>query len=190
MKGQTKEVIGLEAAERLDVQRLDGLLRQTAGGDTEAFAALYAETKGAVFGFCLSLLRDRQEAEDATHDCFVRVFTAAGQYRRTQNPMAWILTVAKNLCLHRFRDRKRDDPASLWVPETDETLTVEDRMTLSGCMRALSEEERHIAVLHAVSGLKFREIAALLEMPLSTVLSKYNRGMKKLRELWQKGDAE
>ena len=50
-------------------------------------------------------------------------------------------------------------------------------------MAQLSEEERQIVVLHAVSGLKHREIADILEKPLSTVLNKYRRALKKLQAL-------
>ena len=63
-------------------------------------------------------------------------------------------------------------------------MTAEDRVILSECLRSLSDEERQIVMLHAVSGFKHREIAGLLEMPLSTVLSKYNRAMKKLRKIY------
>ena len=45
----------------------------------------------------------------------------------------------------------------------------------------LSEEECRIIILHAVSGMRHREIGELLQLPVSTVLSKYNRGLKKLR---------
>ena len=50
-------------------------------------------------------------------------------------------------------------------------------------MRNLSEEERQIVMLHAVAGFKHREIAATLDLPLATVLSKYNRALKKLKIL-------
>ena len=50
----------------------------------------------------------------------------------------------------------------------------------------LSESEREIVVMHAMWGFKHREIAKQLGMPLATVLSKYNRSIKKLRELcWE-----
>ena len=54
---------------------------------------------------------------------------------------------------------------------------------LQQALSRLSGEERQIILLHAVSGLKHRETAALLELPLSTVLSKYHRGLKKLHSL-------
>ena len=57
-----------------------------------------------------------------------------------------------------------------------------EQMALLSLGLALGEEERQIVLLHAVTGLKHREIAALLELPLSTVLSKYHRALKKLRE--------
>ncbi len=53
----------------------------------------------------------------------------------------------------------------------------------------LGAEEGQIVLLHAVTGLKHREIAQLLELPLSTVLSKYHRGLKKLKAL-MKGESD
>ena len=48
-------------------------------------------------------------------------------------------------------------------------------------LSALSDEERQIVTLHALTGLRHREIAALLELPLPTVLSKYHRAIRKMR---------
>ena len=52
-------------------------------------------------------------------------------------------------------------------------------------MEQLSDGERQIVALHAVAGLRHRQIAALLELPLSTVLSKYARAIKKLKQYLQ-----
>ena len=50
-------------------------------------------------------------------------------------------------------------------------------------MAGVSDEESQIVMLHAVAGLKHREIADMLDMPLATVLSKYNRALKKMRRI-------
>ena len=71
--------------------------------------------------------------------------------------------------------------------QEDAEFSAGDKMTLSLCMKSLSDVGRQIVVLHAVSGLKHREIAALLKMPLPTVLSNYNRAIKKLQNAWEKG---
>ena len=53
------------------------------------------------------------------------------------------------------------------------------------CLERLSDQERQIVALHAVAGFKHREIAALLELPLSTVLAKYARAIRKLKQYLQ-----
>ena len=59
---------------------------------------------------------------------------------------------------------------------------------LEAALKALGDEERQVVLLHAVSGLKHREIAQDLGLPLSTVLSRYNRALKKLkRHLTEEG---
>ena len=64
-------------------------------------------------------------------------------------------------------------------------LTMEDRSILVTCMEQLSDEERQIVMLHAAVGFKHREIARIMELPLSTVLSKYARALKRLKQYLQ-----
>ena len=63
----------------------------------------------------------------------------------------------------------------------DDIADLEDRLVLKEALRCLSAEDCSIILLHAVSGLKHSEIAELMSLPLSTVLSRYNRGLRKLR---------
>ena len=60
-------------------------------------------------------------------------------------------------------------------------MTADDKVVLQQCMRVLSDDERQIVVLHAVSGFKHREIAELMDLALPTVLSKYHRAIKKMK---------
>jgi RNA polymerase sigma-70 factor (ECF subfamily) len=64
---------------------------------------------------------------------------------------------------------------------------LEDRMVLEQVLAHLTEEEREIILLYAVSGMKHKEISESLGMKLSTVLSKYHRGLKKLRTYLEEG---
>lgn len=105
--------------------------------------------------------------------------------------MAWILTITRNLCLKCRQAHSKCAPMPeedrSFIPQEDAEFSAEDKMMLSLCMKSLSDIGRQIVVLHAVSGLKHREIAALLKMPLPTVLSNYNRAIKKLQNAWEKG---
>ena len=107
--------------------------------------------------------------------------------------MAWLLTVTRNLARSRLRQNGRqttlDEEAWNTIPAAPPGVSPEDRQVLQEALARLEPEERQIILLHAISGLKHREIAQLLERPLSPVLSKYHRGLKKLKAL-MKGESD
>lgn len=86
---------------------LDRCIERVAMCDRDAFAVLYRSTSGAVFAYALSVLKNRQDAEDVLHDCYVNIYQTAQAYRSEGKPMAWIMTVTRNLCLHKLRERSR-----------------------------------------------------------------------------------
>ncbi len=177
---------GTRRADPLDEQLLAGIARE----DPEAFTELYRQARSSVFAFALSMLRSRQEAEDVTQDTFLKVRAAAHLYEPRGKPMAWILTITRNLCLMRIRRQRMISPAppdeNIADMSFDRIENAEDRMAVKAALRVLTGEESRIIMLHAVSGLRHREIASLLGLPLSTVLSRYNRGLKKLKQELQK----
>ena len=169
-----------------NTHKLDQLIEGIAAGDTQAFEALYLTAKSSVYSFALSILKNTQDAEDALHDCFVQVYSAAASYEKRGNAKAWIMTITYNLCMQKLRQRQKvtDISEEDWgnFLEASDGLSPDDKIVLEQCMNALTDEERQIVVLHAVSGFKHREIAAMLSIPLPTVLSKYNRAIKKLQK--------
>lgn len=171
------------AAEKL----LDDCLKGIAEGKSDALAKLYSQTDKAVFGFALSILKNYHDAEDVLHDTYIKIWQYAGSYSSRSKPMAWILTITRNLALSGLRSKKytADIDEQGWVlfSEKNELLTVDDRITLDAVLNRLKDDERQIIMLYCEAGLKHREIAQLLGMPLSTVLSKYNRSIKKLKLL-------
>ena len=172
-------------------RELEGLLSGVAAGDREALAQLYSRTRTAVYGLALSYLKNAQDAQDITQDTFVQVWDSAHLYRPHGAPMGWLLTVARNLALMKLRQSTRqaelNDQEWDAIPDDSSRLTPEDRHILQTALAELSDQERRIVLLHAVTGMKHREIAALLKLPLATVLSKYHRALKKLR-VQLKGD--
>ena len=168
-----------------DSSRLDRCLFGIAHEDSNALAELYDCTSASVYAFALSILKNTQDAEDVLHDCYLQIYSAAPRYQSSKKPMAWILTITRNLCLLKLRERRKtaDIPPENWEPylEACETVSLEDRLILTECMELLSDEERQIVILHAVAGFKHRETAKFLALPLSTILSKYNRAIKKLK---------
>ena len=68
----------------------------------------------------------------------------------------------------------------------DFALSSDEKWVLEELLATLNDDERQIIMLHAVAGFKHREIADLLNLKLSTVLSKHHRGLKKLKENYKK----
>ena len=181
----TGAVIQTIEEEGPDRQELDRLLRAAAAGDQEALGELYQRTRGAVYGLALSLLKNAHDAQDVTQDAFVQIWENAGRYRSKGFPMAWILTITRNLARMRLRQSSRigELTEEEWdaIPAAAPAVTAEDRAVLQQALSALTDRERQVVLLHAASGLKFREIAALLEIPIATALSHYHRAIKKMR---------
>ncbi len=162
-------------------------------GDKDALCTLYEHTKSAVYGFALSVVRNTQDAEDILQDTFVSVFASAQSYRKMGKPLSWMLTITRNLALMKLRARSRmaelsEEEWSVFIADTAPDAS-EDRLVLAAALNSVSPEESQIVMLHAVTGMKHREIAQILDLPLSTVLSKYNRALKKLRTVMEEGEA-
>ena len=117
-------------------------------------------------------------------DTYLTVWTKAGSYVPQGKPLAWVFTIARNLCYMRFREQKmKADVALEDLAEKEEgeyCAPLEQAADRKVLLDALG---RQIVLLHAAAGMKHREVAEALQMPLATVLSKYNRSMKKLQEL-------
>lgn len=158
---------------------LNRLIAAVASGDRDALASLYHETSAGVYAYAFSVLKNSQDAEDVLQDCFLRIQSSAASYSPNGKPMAWILTVTRNLCMDLLRRKK-----STAVLSYDPGLSCadpDDRIVVEACLQTLSDEERQIVVLHAVSGIRHRDVAQIMGLPLSTVLSKYRRALKKMK---------
>ena len=175
----------LSTTEHQEANALEALLARIAGGDKNALGRLYELTYSAVFGFAMSLSQTPADAEDILHDTYLAVYSSAAGYSAKGKPMAWIMTIAKNLARMRMRKAKRllDADESDWSRylSAKPEVSSDERILLQTAMKILSDDEQQIVMLHAVSGMKHREIAGILDMPTATVLSKYSRAIKKLR---------
>lgn len=161
--------------------QLEHWIRALSQRDRDALAELYRATSSAVYAYALSILQNPIDAEDALHDTYVSLWDCAADYRPQGKPMAWIMTVTRNLCLKQLRQQKRYIALADSVP-IPPGADPADALMLRSCMQILTDEERQIVVLHAIAEMKHRQIAQLLGLKLSTVLSKYHRAIQKLKE--------
>lgn len=160
------------------------LFRRIGQDDMAAFEELYVLTEKTIYAYALSIVRHHEDAMDVVSETFLKIRSAAHLYKPMGKPLAWMFTIARNFAMDHLRDQGRYSDQEISETDFKEEFSfvkyVEDRMVLEIVLKRLTEEERRIVMLHAVSGLKHREIAKALDIPLSTVLSKYKRTLKKL----------
>lgn len=167
--------------------RVEELIARMSRGEISAMGDLYDLIGTDVYAYALSKSVNKDDSEDVTHDTFIQIWKSAKQYTPMGKPLAWIFTIEINI----IRKQRKKFKASIPFDESiegdidggDFTENVILSDFLNQMLNCLQEEEREIVVLHTVSEMKHREIAKLLNKPLSTVLSKYNRAIKKIQNL-------
>ena len=180
-----EEVIYEAPVRQIEIQIDESLFPRIAAEDKEAFCILYETCSSAIFSYALSIMRNRADAEDAMQDTFLKIRSSAHLYQAKGKPLSWIFTITKNICLMMYRKRAHtaslNEEAAITDLGLDQIKNAEDRMALEKAFTILPTDTCRIIMLHSVSGMKHREIASLLQIPLSTELSKYHRGIKKLQ---------
>ncbi|MEL7649499.1 MAG: RNA polymerase sigma factor [Sedimentibacter sp.] len=164
----------------------ESLFERIAENDMAAFEQLYRITEKSVYAFVLSILKNHDDALDVVQDTYLKIRGAAHLYKPMGKPMAWIFTIARNLSISRLRLIKRSDNVNMVDMENSISFSYmtnyDDKLVMQATFNILNDQERQIIMLHAVSGLAHHEIADSLGIPLSTELSKYHRGLKKLKK--------
>lgn len=168
----------------------ESLIQRIAHRDMAAFDELYYKTEKILYSYILSFVKQHDDTLDLLQETYVKLMNSSHLYQPMGKPMAWLFTISKNLAISHLRSKKNYVDVDVIDLENDISYSYVDNNTDNEVLRIalniLSEEERTIVLLSAISGLKHREIAANLDLKLSTVLSKYHRAIKKMREYIRK----
>ena len=174
-------------------------------GDEASFDQLFERYRSKLFTFIWRWVRNEALAEDIFQETFVRVFTRAGSFRQRAKVSTWVYTIAANLCRDELKRRKRRKTVSLDQPVSDDDAghawtqmlrladedsespretaeQAEHRVALWRAVEGLPGELRVTLELQVVHGLKYREVAEVLGIPLGTVQSRIHNAVKLLRK--------
>lgn len=160
---------------------LDKCLDRTRHGEEDALKELYELLKNKVYSFALSILNNHEDALDVLQETFIAIYNNIDRYESKNKPLAWIYTVTKNIAYTKIRNNKK----TMNIEEIEFVAhhNYDDKLLVETVLNSLNDDERKIVILHVVNGFKFHEIARILDLKLSTTLSKYHRAMKKLKLL-------
>ncbi len=173
------------------------------GGDEAAFEMLYRRYEKPLLNFMYRVVMNAVDAENLCQETFFRIVRAKKKYEATAKFKTWLFQIALNLCRDRLRRMKHRSHISLNTqassqndgdielqelisdPSSDlekHMETEELEALVQGAITCLPEEEHFVVVLKEYQGIKFSEIANIMNCPIGTVKSLNHRAHKKLRK--------
>ena len=169
------------------------LLHAVQQGDTASLGVLVGRWQQPLYRFVYRLVPRADDARDLCQETFLRILKKSHRFRPGSRFSTWMYQIALNLCRDQARRAKRwssvlaDAPSlperaagPLAPEEPDPAAIAERREAHAAVLRALESlppEQREVVVLKEFEGLKFREIAELLDCPESTVKSRMYYGL-------------
>ena len=170
------------------------LVRAAAGGDSVAFGQLVERYMRRAYYVALGLVGSHEAALDLSQDAFARAFRHREHLDPTRPFYPWLYQILRRLCFNFLRDsasrRKKLAQAGNWLADevaerqTDDPSSslerARQREAIARAIEELSDREREVFVLKEFEGLKYREIAELLDIPIGTVMSRLYKARKKL----------
>lgn len=170
------------------------LLRRARAGDRRAFSLLVVDHREAIYRAAYHVLRDPEEALDATQEALLRAYRYLDRFEERSSFRTWARRIATNVAIDRYQRRRRSeareralpeehDPADLRAPAVDSGLLLEERQRLvQAAIETLPPAQRAAVLLRDVHGLSYAEIGEQLSIPKGTVMSRIYYGRAALKE--------
>jgi RNA polymerase sigma-70 factor (ECF subfamily) len=168
----------------------DGALVDLArAGSGDAFGILVDRYRAPVVRLAYRLTRDADEANDIAQDSFMRAYRRIGEFQPDRPFARWLFVIARNASLDSIRRRRRaaalataaEGPASEIGPE-EYALRNDEAERVHHALDALPPKYRDVLELYYVGSLRYREIAAELDIPIGTVKTYISRAKRRLRD--------
>jgi len=150
-----------------------------------------------LYGYAMAITRNRADAEDLVQETYVRAIRGKESLRAGSNVKSWLFTILRNIHLNQLR-KQRTSPRVLEIDADENTANIvvetsedplaryvrkTERERLTEAIEQLPPEFREIVVLREFEDLSYLEIAAILDCPVGTVMSRLARARSRLRTL-------
>lgn len=177
-------------------------------GARTRFERLALPQLGAAFNLAYWIIKDRSAAEDVVQDAYLRAFKSFGAFEG-EDIRPWLLTIVRHVAYRAVETRKRSgnvvpledalrprdgELARAFVsqePSAEAVLIASgERQLISDCLAELPLGFRDVVVLREIEGCSYKEIAAILGVPVGTVMSRLARGREELRKALTRRSSE
>lgn len=174
----------------------EALMDELAHHDARALEELYVRHRPVLRGVVLRVVNDELDADDVLQEVFVQLWTRPAYYSAEKGkPLGWLITLARRRAIDRLRQRAAYRRATdrFEVEVAQPVHSVQDRQALEGAafqgdvkelvgaaLLRLPEKQREVVELAFFGGLSHRQIATSMELPLGTVKTRIELGLRKL----------
>lgn len=155
--------------------------------DKNGLEAIYKEYLTSIYALVLSIVKNKENAEDITADFFIKLWNKAHTYNFEGYHKRWLMTLAHNMSIDFLRKNSKEflteDIFINCNTSTSMESTVHNKLIMDTLLSNLKISEREVVILHLVNDLTFKDISKILNKPLGSVAWQYNSALKKLRRL-------
>ena len=161
------------------------------GGHLARFEELFLPQLDAAYNLAYWIVRREHDAEDIVQESYVRALKGFSRFRG-DNPRAWLLTIVRNTAYSWIKKKQRIEERLVPLDEEIHAVPLEvvpseqhlekQRQLLEQALKRLPAEFRESLVLYELEGWSYKAIAAALDVPLGTVMSRLSRARRRLQQ--------
>ncbi len=167
------------------------MIRQyLSSNSTVCFESLYNRYVGKVYKQCFSITKDSEQAQDFTHDIFIRIFARLDSFQGRSTFSTWLYSVSYNYCLDQIKRAKRltttqlTDDIDFCATSTDDAEKVDyELQRLSAVMQKISPQEATVLKMKYQDDMPVSQIGQQLNLKESAVKMRLKRSRNKVRQL-------
>jgi RNA polymerase sigma-70 factor (ECF subfamily) len=152
---------------------------------TRAYEELMRRHDRLMFGVCLRLVGNRQDAEDITQDVMLKLFSKLHSFEGRSSLKTWLVRVTRNASMDWLKKKaisRRYTDALAHEPQEESTIVYEENHVI-GLLKELSPSDREILTLRFVADMSLLEISETTELSLSATKMRLYRAIERLQEL-------
>ena len=152
-------------------------------GDTNAFNLLVWQWEKPIYNYIYRMTGNREDALDLCQESFLKAYRELGALKDKGRFSSWLYRIAHNVCYSRFRKDQGKTFVELDSNLGASRMPIENRLAVEKALAELPDDQREVVVLKVYQGLKFDEIAAVQDAPVSTVKSRLYMSFDKLKSV-------
>ena len=175
----------MEKVSSMTNKDIDLCIKNIACNDMIALKRLYNEFRIPIYKFALSIVKNKEIAEDIAQEAFLRIRVNAAEYKAKGKARSWIFTIVRNLAISEVRINSKTQGLEEHITDLTDGTDISSMVIendVSEMLDCLNADEREIVTLHVLADLKHLDIARIINMPYERVRWKYAYAIKKLKK--------